>query len=189
MPLVRLLQTVQRAASRRALSGLALTAVALWLLCAVPGSSAAAGGDAWSGRPATDFVLDTLDGRRLRLSELRGRVVLLNFWASWCTACSVEMPWLVQFDARYRSRGLTVLGVAVDASDRDEIARFARQHGASYPVLFADGHVEQSYGGVRFLPQTFYIGRDGRIIRQVYGIRSQSEFEADIRRALGLPGA
>jgi len=101
---------------------------------------------------APDFELDTLDGRRLRLSDLRGRVVLVNFWAAWCAPCRVEMPWLAELDARYRARGLTILGVSVDDSGREQIAKFVRARQVDYPVLLKDNAGELCYGGVRFLP-------------------------------------
>lgn len=142
--------------------------------------------DDWAGRSAPNFQLPALDGRRLRLSDFRGRVVLVNFWATWCAPCRIEMPWLTEFDARYRGRGLTVLGISVDDGGRGRVERFVRERNVGYPILLNDADVEARYGGVRFLPQTFFVGRDGRILRRVYGIRTRADFEADIRSALGL---
>lgn len=176
---------------RWALAVLSLIAVASMLLAARQASrgsvpvSVATGGD-WIGHAAPDFVLDTLDGRRLRLSDLRGRVVLINFWATWCAPCALEMPWLAELDARYRSRGLTILGVSVDDASRERIAKMVEERRATYPILLKDDAVELQYGGVRFLPQTFFVGRDGRVVMWRYGIRTREAFEADIRSALGL---
>ena len=144
-------------------------------------------GDDWTGRAAPDFELPALDGRRIRLSDFRDRVVLVNFWATWCAPCRVEMPWLREFDARYSSQGLTILGVSVDDGGRERVERFVRQLRVEYPILLSDGKVDLRYGGVRFLPQTFFVGRDGKITRRVYGIRTHEDFEAEIRSALGLP--
>ena len=145
----------------------------------------AAGNADWVGRVAPDFQLRALDGRLVRLSDLRGRVVLVNFWATWCAPCRVEMPWLVEFDARYRALGLTILGVSVDDGEQERMATFVRDYRVSYPILLKDDSVELRYGGVRFLPQTFFVGRNGRIIRRVYGVRTRADFEADIKNALG----
>jgi cytochrome c biogenesis protein CcmG/thiol:disulfide interchange protein DsbE len=144
-------------------------------------------GDDWERKAAPDFELSTLDGHRIRLSDLRGRVVLVNFWATWCAPCRVEMPWLSDFAVRYRDQGLTVLGISVDDGGRDRVERFVRERPVRYPILLNHGNVDQRYGGVRFLPQTFFVGRDGRIISRVYGIRTHADFERDIRSALGLP--
>jgi peroxiredoxin len=144
-------------------------------------------GDDWTGRVAPGFELRALDGRRIRLSDFRDRVVLVNFWATWCAPCRVEMPWLREFDARYGSQGLTILGVSVDDGGRERVERFVRQMRVEYPILLSDGNVDLRYGGVRFLPQTFFVGRDGRITRRVYGIRTHEDFEAEIRSALELP--
>jgi len=175
---------------RWALGALTLIAVATMLLAARQASLgdpvSAAAGDDWTGRIAPDFALATLDGRRLRLSDFRGRVVLINFWATWCAPCRVEMPWLAEFDARYRARGLTILGVSVDDGGRERIAKFVHERQAAYPILLKDDTVELRYGGVRFLPQTFFVGRDGRVVERLYGIRTREDFEADVRSALGL---
>lgn len=144
-------------------------------------------GEDWAGRAAPDFELHALDGHLVRLSDFRGRLVLVNFWATWCAPCRVEMPWLREFDGRYGLQGLTILGVSVDDGGRDRIERFVRGLRVEYPILLSDGKVDLRYGGVRFLPQTFFVGRDGRIIRRAYGIRTHEDFEAEIRSALGLP--
>ena len=177
------------------LIGVAVVAVAILMVMRAPRGPLAAGtpvaepdaGDDWAHRAAPDFELSALDGRRIRLSDLRGRVVLVNFWATWCAPCRVEMPWLSEFSARYSDQGLTVLGVSVDDGGRERVEKFVRRRSVGYPILLNDGNVDQRYGGVRFLPQTFFVGRDGRIIQRLYGIRAHANFEADIRNALGLP--
>ncbi len=96
------------------------------------------------------------------------------------------MPWLTEFDARYRAQGLTVLGVSVDDGGRERIESFVRERHVGYPILLKDADVDLRYGGVRFLPQTFFVSRNGTVINRVYGIRTRADFEADIRSALGL---
>jgi peroxiredoxin len=157
-----------------------LTVAALW---AMP----AAGTDGWIGKPAPEFALHTLDGRSATLSGLRGKVVLLNFWATWCAPCRVEMPWLVDFSRRYQRQGLEIVGVSMDDDDRDRVAAFVRARDVNYTIVLKDKAVSDAYGGLRFLPQTFFIGRDGKVIKWTYGVRGKDDFEDDIRRALAAP--
>jgi peroxiredoxin len=145
--------------------------------------------DAWTGKAAPEFSLKTLDGRTVKLSDFQGKVVLLNFWATWCAPCRVEMPWLVDFYSRYHAQGLEIVGVSVDDDAREKVAAFIRARNINYTIVLKDEAVADAYGGLRFLPQSFFIGRDGRVIKQTYGVRSKDEFEDDIRRAMGIPQA
>ncbi len=139
------------------------------------------------GDSAPDFELPALNGDRIHLRDLRGKVILLNFWATWCAPCRVEMPWLVELDRQYRSPGLAIVGLNLDdpMTSRDEIAGFAHERGVNYPVLLGKNDVADAYGGARFLPQTFFIGPDGRILHAMYGITTKKAIEAEIRKALG----
>ncbi len=139
----------------------------------------------WTGKPAPEFALHTLDGRSVTLSGFRGKVVLLNFWATWCAPCRVEMPWLVDFNNHYQRQGLEIVGVSVDDGDRDKVATFVGARHVNYTIVLKDEAVSVAYGGLRFLPQTFFIGRDGKITKWTYGVRSKEDFEENIRLALG----
>jgi thiol-disulfide isomerase/thioredoxin len=143
--------------------------------------------DGWTGKSAPEFALYTLDGRSVKLSSLRGKVVLLNFWATWCAPCRVEMPWLVDFSRRYQHQGLEIVGVSVDDGDRDRVATFVRARNVNYTIVLKDKAVNDAYGGLRFLPQTFFIGRDGKVIKRTYGVLGKEDFEDDIRQALAAP--
>ena len=134
--------------------------------------------------PAPDFTLESLDGKTLRLSDLRGKAVLLNFWATWCGPCKIETPWLVELQNQYGSQGLQVIGVAMDDSGKDEIAKFAKEMGMNYPVLLGKEAVGDAYGGIPYLPESFFIGRDGKIVDKVMGIDSRSVIEDGIKKAL-----
>jgi peroxiredoxin len=140
-----------------------------------------------TGLMAPNFSLRTLDGSSVRLSDFRGRVVLLNFWAMWCTPCRVEILWLMELHQLYRGYGLEVVGVAVDNGDLDELAKFVRDRHVGYTVLLNDGAVRGAYGGLRLLPQTIFIGRDGRILQRHDGVVDKADLEVRIRRALSLP--
>jgi len=138
-----------------------------------------------SGTPAPDFTLETLDGKSLSLSSLRGKAVLVNFWATWCGPCKIETPWLVELQDKYGSQGLQIVGVAMDDSGKDEIARFAKDMGMNYPVLLGKEAVGDAYGGVPALPESFFVGRDGKIVDKIMGIEGKAEIEDAIKKALG----
>lgn len=132
---------------------------------------------------APDFALPSLDSATIHLSEFHGHVVVLNFWATWCTPCGVEMPWLAAFDRQYRAQGVRIIGVNLDdpGTSRDKIAGFARERGIAYPVLLGNNAVADAYGGIRFMPQTFFIAPDGKILSSTYGVTTRDEFEANIK--------
>jgi len=134
--------------------------------------------------PAPDFTLERLDGGSMKLSDLRGKAVLLNFWATWCGPCKIETPWLVELQSQYASEGLQVIGVAMDDSGKDEIAKFAKDMGVNYPVLLGKEAVGDAYGGVPALPETFFIGRDGKIVDRIIGLKGRAEIEDSIKKAL-----
>jgi len=141
-----------------------------------------------NGSVAPDFELKSLDGTQVRLSDYRGKAVLLNFWATWCAPCKIEMPWFVDLQKQYAPQGLQVIGVAMDDSGEDTIAKFARQMGVNYPVLIGKEAVGDAYGGVEFLPTTFFIDRQGKVVDRVFGLVSHSDIEDDVKKALG-PGS
>ena len=136
------------------------------------------------GAQAPDFELVSLDGRRVKLSDYRGKAVVLNFWATWCAPCKVEMPWFVDLQNQYGSDGLTILGVAMDDSEPRKIAQFASEMGVNYPVLLGTNKISEAYGDVEYLPTTFYINRQGKIIGKVAGLIGKAEIESDARKAL-----
>jgi len=151
-------------------------------------SSGQQGAGKLQGQPAPDFSLASLDGKTLKLSDYRGKAVLLNFWATWCEPCKIEMPWFADLQKKYEAQGLQVLGVAMDDATPKEIAEFAQKLGVNYPILVGKEEVGTRYGGVQYLPSTFYISRDGKIIDRVFGLVSRSEIESNIQKALAQQG-
>jgi len=137
--------------------------------------------------PAPDFELKSLDGRAVKLSDFRGKVVVLNFWATWCAPCRVETPWLVDLYRQYKEQGLEVVGVSMDDGDQEHVADFVKEMGINYTVIMGNHTVGDAYGGARFLPQTFFIGRDGKIIKHSFGIKSKSDLEEAIKQSLNTP--
>jgi len=138
---------------------------------------------------APDFTLESLDGKSVRLSDLRGKAVLLNFWATWCVPCKIEMPWLVELQSEYGPQGLQIVGVAMDDSSKEDIAEFAKKMGVNYPVLIGKNDVADAYA-VPAMPESFFIDRDGRIVDKIIGLKGKADIEDSIRKALNAqPGA
>jgi peroxiredoxin len=135
------------------------------------------------GIQAPDFELVSLDGQRVKLSDFRGKVVVLNFWATWCPPCKIEMPWFVDMQKQYAKDGLVVLGVAMDDSEPKKIAEFTHEMGINYPVLLGTDQVSDDYGNVQYLPTTFYINRDGKIVNKAAGLFERKDIEDDVRKA------
>ena len=136
------------------------------------------------GVPAPDFTLLALDGSSVKLSDFRGKAVLLNFWATWCPPCKVEMPWFEDLQKQYGKDGLVVLGVAMDDSEPATIAKFASELGVNYQVLLGTDKVSDDYGDVQYLPTTFYIGRDGAIVDKMTGLLDRKDIEQAVKKTL-----
>ncbi len=134
--------------------------------------------------PAPDFSLVSLDGKTTRLSDFRGKAVLLNFWATWCGPCKIEMPWFVDFQKQYGSQGLQIVGIAMDDASKEDIAKFAKDMGVNYPILLGKESVGDQYGGVPALPESFVIARDGKILDKIIGLRGKGEIDDIIKTAL-----
>jgi thiol-disulfide isomerase/thioredoxin len=137
------------------------------------------------GQTAPDFELQSLEGKNVKLSDFRGKAVLLNFWATWCGPCKIEMPWFVELQKEYGPQGFQIVGVAMDDASTEDITKFARQMGVNYPVLLGKEAVGESYGGVGVLPTTFFIDRDGKLVAREFGLQSRSVFVDHIKEALG----
>ena len=134
-------------------------------------------------RMAPDFVLADASGKPVRLSELRSKVVLLNFWATWCAPCAAEIPWFIEFQKAYKSAGLTTLGVSLDVDGWTTVKPYIDAHKIDYRVILGNDDVAQAYGA-NSLPTTFIIDRSGRIAVTHFGLCGKGEYEADIKRVL-----
>jgi thiol-disulfide isomerase/thioredoxin len=133
---------------------------------------------------APDFSLESLDGKTMRLSDFRGKAVLLNFWATWCGPCKIEMPWFVELQNQYAAQGFQIVGVAMDDASKEDIGKFAKDMGVNYPILIGKESVGDQYGGVPALPESFLIGRDGKIVDKIIGLRGKAEIEDAIKKAI-----
>jgi thiol-disulfide isomerase/thioredoxin len=137
------------------------------------------------GKKAPSFVLTDLQGKKVSLADYKGRPVLVNFWATWCGPCKVEMPWFEQLRNQYASQGFEILGLADDAdAGKDAISKVAQKSGVTYPILLTDGKVQDAYGGLDVLPMSFYVDRNGVIVEQTAGLGSKDQIEANIKKTI-----
>jgi peroxiredoxin len=131
---------------------------------------------------APAFILADLKGGEVSLADLRGKVVLLNFWATWCPPCRREIPDFISLQSQYGAQGLQIVGIGTDEPEKVRI--YAVENGMNYPVLFGTDEVARKYGGIDAIPTTFLIDREGKIVTKYVGLRSREEFEQAIRKLL-----
>ena len=156
-----------------------------------PESEAAAQDGASGACPANapaaklDFTLKDMTGADVTFADHKGKVVLLNFWATWCPPCKMEIPWFVEFQEQYGAKGFQVLGVSVD-DPPEKLPPFAREFRTNYPLLVgADREdVQEAYGPIFGIPVTVIIGRDGRICKRHLGPVGKEQFESEIKALL-----
>jgi cytochrome c biogenesis protein CcmG, thiol:disulfide interchange protein DsbE len=130
------------------------------------------------------FTVQTLDGATISMDSLRGKVVLVNVWATWCAPCRVEMPLLEATWQRHRAAGLVLLGASVDRGDPDDVRAFVTSRNITYPIAIVGDDVIRALGGVFGYPTSVLIGRDGRIMHRVMGPIGPVSLEPAIRRAI-----
>jgi cytochrome c biogenesis protein CcmG, thiol:disulfide interchange protein DsbE len=158
-----------------------VAALLAWMALRRP--SAHPAGHATELGPAPDFSLTDLAGNKLRLSDYRGRVVLLDFWATWCDPCKREIPHFVEMQSRYGPQGLQVIGISMD--DDEKLAReFQEQFKMNYPVAMGSAQLASQYGGILGLPITYLIDRQGRIATRHVGATEAAVFEGEIKKLL-----
>ena len=142
------------------------------------------------GKAAPGFVLTGVDGKRVSLSDYKGHPVVVNFWATWCGPCKLEMPWFQEFASKYKPQGLVVLGLAQDDNiSRQDVATAAKRIGVSYPILMPDDKVTKAYGGVEYLPETFYLDKSGKVLEITAGAPTKDQMEAKIQEIIAAAGA
>lgn len=134
---------------------------------------------------APDFTLTDADGKSVTLSDFRGQVVLLNFWATWCAPCKIEIPWFMEFERKLSERGLAVVGVSLDEGGWDDVRPYIERVKPGYRILMGTEEVAMLYGGVEALPTTFLIDRDGKIGSVHIGLTiSKNGYESEINELL-----
>jgi thiol-disulfide isomerase/thioredoxin len=146
-----------------------------------------------AGKPEPDLKLKDLDGKEVSLAGLKGKVVLVNFWATWCDPCRVEIPWLIEMQAKYGSRGFTVVGVAMDDEGRSAVAPFVekerfdvngQQLPMSYPIWLGSDEAADQFGGILGYPTSFLISKDGKQVEKYQGLLNYDQLVKDVESQL-----
>ena len=154
--------------------------------CSVPGPARAAVKPEKDRKKAPEFALKDTMGRTVRLADYAGKVVLLNFWATWCGPCKIEIPWFMEFEQKYKDQGFSVLGVSMDDDGWQIVKPYLEAHKINYRIVLGDDMTAQQYGGVDSLPTTFLVDRQGRIAATHVGLVSKSQYQDDVDQLLGL---
>jgi len=137
-------------------------------------------------QPLPPFLLSDLDGDVVSTASWRGKVVILNFWATWCPPCREEIPEMIELSKRFKDR-LQVVGVSMDDAPEDEVRQFGRNLGIDYPIVMGSGALSREYGGVPALPTTFVANTEGRIVQKHEGLYPIDIYDSEIRSLLGMP--
>ena len=135
--------------------------------------------------PAPEFKLAALDGKPIALNDAKAKVVLLNFWATWCGPCRAEIPGLIELQKKYPDK-LQVIGLAVDVDSAEEVKQYAARVGMNYPVVISSADVRAKFGGIPALPTTFVLDTQGRVVQKHVGLDDPGLYETEIRALLGL---
>ncbi|MBD3272105.1 MAG: redoxin domain-containing protein, partial [Elusimicrobia bacterium] len=133
---------------------------------------------------APDFSLPDLSGKMVNLSNYRGKIVILNFWATWCPPCKAEIPDFIELYNEYKSNGLAIIGISLDPDRIKAVERFMEEYKINYPVVIGNMKVTALYGGISAIPTTFVLTRNGGIYKKYVGYRNRSVFEKDIKALL-----
>jgi peroxiredoxin len=134
----------------------------------------------WGDAP--DFTLPKVEGGSLSLSEFKGKVIILNFWATWCPPCRAEIPDFIELSNKYNKKGLVVIGVSLDKSGVNTVKQFMDSQKINYPIIMGNSKVTRDYGGIRGIPTTFIIDRKGNLRKKFQGLRSKKVFEDEIKK-------
>jgi peroxiredoxin len=136
------------------------------------------------GSTAPDFELADLSGNKVHLSDFKGKVVILDFWATWCGPCRSEIPHFVTLQSKYKDKGLEVVGLSLDAEGAGVVRPFAEKNDINYTMLLANDEIAHRYGGIVGIPTTFVVDRQGRIVKKFFGVTSPETFEQAIQPLL-----
>jgi peroxiredoxin len=141
------------------------------------------------GDAAPSWTLQDLSGKTVQLSDFKGKVVILNFWATWCTPCREEIPSFIALQSKYSENGLVIVGVSMDQGGPAIVKAFADTQMINYPIVLGDPLIAASYGGIMILPTTFVIDRDGKITNIQEGFDDTTTFETELLPLLFAPKA
>jgi cytochrome c biogenesis protein CcmG, thiol:disulfide interchange protein DsbE len=130
-----------------------------------------------------DLTVKDMNGASIRLADYKGKVIVMNFWATWCGPCQLEIPELVETYAEYKDQGVVVLGISIDDT-AETLRAYAPQKHMTYPILLMQDEVDQAYGPIFGVPVTFFIGRDGKISRKHFGPVTKAQLDQEIKALL-----
>jgi peroxiredoxin len=167
----------------RVFAGVVVSASLMVMYLTLPARVPAATMAANSRKAAPDFTLNDSKGAPVRLSDYKGRIVLLDFWATWCHGCKIEIPWYMEFQNKYKDKGLTVVGVSMDDDGWKSVKPFLEQNKLNYTVVIGNEALGKLYG-VSSMPVTLLIDRDGKIAASHPGMVDKDTFESEIRTLL-----
>ncbi|MFZ0388889.1 MAG: TlpA disulfide reductase family protein [Calditrichia bacterium] len=136
------------------------------------------------GPKAPDFTLRNSSGKEIRLSDYKGKVVILDFWATWCGPCRMEIPSFVEMRENYNDKGLEIIGVSLDRDGWQAVNPFVQQYKINYPIVLGTQQIVADYGGINAIPTTFIINKNGEIVDKVIGYKPKSYFENTIQKLL-----
>jgi cytochrome c biogenesis protein CcmG/thiol:disulfide interchange protein DsbE len=136
------------------------------------------------GAQAPAWKLQDLDGKTVQLSDFKGKVVVLDFWATWCPPCREEIPDFIALQKQYKNKGLVVVGVSLDQGGPGVVSSFAKTEGMNYPVVMGNDDVATQYGDIQAIPTTFVIDRSGKVVAKHVGGTDKDTFEGEIKKAL-----
>jgi thiol-disulfide isomerase/thioredoxin len=148
-----------------------------FVLCAVVPASA-------GEKTAPNFALKTSDGKTVELKKLAGKVVVVNFWATWCGPCRAEIPGMLEVYGKYKSRGLEIVGISLDRGGWEAINPYVEKAKITYPVVLGNNDVAEAYGGIRAIPATFVVDKKGNLVEQHVGSVSTEDFEKMVKKYL-----
>jgi thiol-disulfide isomerase/thioredoxin len=138
-------------------------------------------------QPVPAFLVRDLDGNVISTADWNGKVILLNFWATWCPPCRIEIPFLIQLQKKYKDDGLLILGISLDDAPADEVKEFAKATGMNYPIIMRSRELLMEFGGVPALPTTFLVNKEAKVVQKHEGLFPGALYETEVRALLGLP--
>ncbi|MBI2118489.1 MAG: redoxin domain-containing protein [Elusimicrobia bacterium] len=133
---------------------------------------------------APDFTVYDLANKPVKLADFKGKAVVLDFWATWCPPCLEDIPHFKKLHQKYSDQGLVILGVSLDESGRDHVKEFVKENSISYPIAMSNDRIVKDFGGIRGIPTTFIIDRNGKTVEKLVGYHDLEKFESLVKKVL-----